>query len=160
MLNQDSISLNDVKWIPVLRFYAHPLIVPYRFFNLFDENRAELVYAYSPGSTLSLHTSGFINPRSRFSNIRAALPKQNSLTWDQYSKIQYNRNVLRIPPSKRGSSLLIVKDEQTLKKYLDDLPMSKHDLADPKKWMFDAMEMPGDNTKIILVVHGEFQEGW
>jgi hypothetical protein len=57
---------------------------------------------------------------------------------------------------------LVVSDERSLTEWLlRTIPVTKHPLDDPAKWMYDVLPLDAmaGVGRIMLTIHGEFVEG-
>lgn len=131
-----------------------------RFFELFDNDRNQLLVAYAPNATLSMNFTSAVPPRAKAAGYLNTLPNQRALNFERLKKLP-QRNLIHTGPSRWTKSLIVATDENKLRAWLnDDLPKTRHPLSEVGKWMYDVIGMDPVNGvgRIMLVVHGEFAE--
>lgn len=131
-----------------------------RFFELFDNDRNQLLVAYAPNATLSMNFTTAVPPRAKVAGYLTTLPNQRALNFDRLKKSAH-RNLIHTGPSRWTKSLVVATDETKLRTWLmDDLPKTRHPLTEVNKWMYDVIGLDPVNGvgRIMLIVHGEFAE--
>jgi nuclear RNA export factor len=132
----------------------------HRFFELFDNDRNQLLVAYAPNATLSMNFTSAVPPRAKAAGYLSTLPNQRALNFERLKKLPH-RNLIHTGPSRWTKSLIVATDENKLRAWLnDDLPKTRHPLSEVGKWMYDVIGMDPVNGvgRIMLIVHGEFAE--
>lgn len=120
------------------------------FFNLYDQDRSQLMQLYDGQSTFSLNVNT-IAPRSLQSGQQPG--------WGAY--ISFSRNLSKITSTNARVSRLAIGPESIASTF-QRLPVTKHDFKNPAKfsldvWKVSSVRVPNDQG-IMISVHGEFVE--
>lgn len=126
------------------------------FYSCFDNNRMDLLHVYHEQAVFSLSVdssgaagSGNAGGRNRYNNN--ADNKNMDVWWT------FNRDHVKISDvSKRLQSIKVgSRDIITL---FQILPVTKHPLDDVSKFRLDSYQTGGEQSTLLVVIHGEFFE--
>ncbi|KAK9477719.1 hypothetical protein V1514DRAFT_333228 [Lipomyces japonicus] len=155
----------DVKKLPIHSipgFFEtseiQSLVMPFlgQFLSVYDGDRSQLAPLYDDLSTFSIS----VNTSAPRELTKGHFNNFGLQHWSQY--IPLSRNLTRITSSAPRQTRLAVGPAQILQ-LLKKIPLSRHDLQSPEKFSIESytarnLRADGD-TGIILIVHGEFEEG-
>ncbi|ORY33515.1 hypothetical protein BCR39DRAFT_520580 [Naematelia encephala] len=134
-----------------------------KFFPLFDSDRQQLLPAYAQSATISMSAntpSSYSYLASKLATSKLTRPKP--LPMEPWSNLP-SRNFLKTikTAEDRMRTLKMSADSADLVAWWQRVPKTSHPLNDAAKWCFDAFVAGGQgrDTKLCLVVQGEFAEG-
>lgn len=136
--------------------------IAFRYFPLFDDQRAALVDAYHPSATFSFSVNTTIPARARTQGLHTQLPNQRKLEWSVWLN-GGSRNLNRLGGgggSDKAFKSLHLGSEAAMRA-MSALPKTKHEISDsPEKFCIDAWPVgQGENLKLFISLHGQFTEG-
>ncbi|KAG8924477.1 nuclear mRNA export, poly(A)+RNA binding protein, partial [Tulasnella sp. 408] len=131
----------------------------FKYFTLFDQDRAALADAYAPNATFSVSFNAAVPARARISRFFLELPHQKQLNWEAWRPL--SRNLTRM--NNTGSTAInrLFTSPEDIIKALQRVPQTKHDITNggntfiAESWIVSSV-LSFDT--LLVTVHGQFTE--
>ena len=135
----------------------------FRYFPLFDNDRAQLIPAYADNATISISANTLISRsvmQKKVADTRHLRP--NPVSFEAWTNLP-GRNFLRQATSidQRMRTLKSPMDQTELLRFWGKaVPKTNHPLDDASKWCIDlwVLDGQGTETKICAMIQGQFEE--
>lgn len=131
----------------------------FKYFTMFDQNRAALVDAYAPNATFSVSINTAVPARARISRFFIELPHQKQLNWEAWKPL--SRNLTRMRNTGDNAAHRLFTSPEEIIKALQRVPQTKHDIANggstfiAESWIVSSV-LSFDT--LLVTVHGQFTE--
>jgi len=135
----------------------------FRYFPLFDADRAQIISAYVPTATISISANTLPSRSALVDGVqRSRSSRPNPTSFEAWTSLP-GRNFFRTATSidLRMRTLKSPANQPELLKWWNSaVPKTRHPLDDASKWCIDAWILDGEgvNTKLCAMIEGQFEE--